>query len=493
MQTLFYNARFYTMNQRDEFFTACLVDNGIIQAVFKDQLPSFQGKQIDLKGACVLPGFIDTHTHSFEGGLYSKGVDCSHVKDLSDLFNRLKEANPISQMIFAWNLDENAITEKRFPTIEELDAVVPDLPLLLRRVDGHSCIINTKAQKSIQWNYRLPDHFNGLLKGDLNDNAAHWFHKNLSETAVLEAYEAAQKIALSTGHTTIHTMIGDAKQDILHYPVMNQNISHFIIDYKLYPQSFNIRKALDNGATRIGGCILADGSFGSHTAALSVPYADMPEHYGNPYQSQEFWDQFIMECHQNNLQVGVHCIGDFAINQIINAVEKAQKHHEKDLRHQIIHCELLRDDMIQRMADNQMSAVMQPAFDRYWGGKTGFYQKVLGLDRAYSCNRFKSLVSQGVLVTGGSDWYITPVDALLGIDSAVNIHNPDERLEVFEAISLYTSNAAKLSFDDNQIGTLSIGKQADFVCLDQDIFKSQKIDQIKVISVYKKGIHAFSY
>ncbi|HOD54696.1 MAG TPA: amidohydrolase family protein [Candidatus Cloacimonadota bacterium] len=492
MQTLFYNARFYTMNQKYEYFTACLVENGIIQEIYKDQKPDFQGRQIDLNGACVLPGFIDTHTHSFEGGLYSNGVDCSQVKDLKELFTLLGDAAPISQMIFAWNLDENALKEKRFPTIEELDSVVRDLPLLLRRVDGHSCLINSKALKMIDWHYKIPSQFNGLLKGDLNDNAAHWFHKNLSESAVIEAYEAAQRIALASGHTTIHTMIGDAKQDILHYRLMKDNLKHFTIDYKIYPQSFNTKQALENGATRIGGCILADGSFGSHTAALTSPYIDMPTHSGNPYHTQKYWDQFVSNCHQKNLQVGVHCIGDFAINQIVTAIEKAQLKKEKDLRHQIIHCELVDDNLIKRMADNQISAVMQPAFDRYWGGKTGFYQKVLGLDRAYSCNRFKSLVNQGVLVTGGSDWYITPVDALFGIDSAVNIHNPDERLNVFDAISLYTSNAAKLSFDEDRIGTLSIGKQADFVCLDHDIFNYQNIDQIKVTSVYKKGINAFS-
>lgn len=491
MKKLFYNGIFKTMVTEEDNFKGCLVENGIIKEIYKKELPTGDFQKIDLANSYIYPAFTDTHTHSFEGGLYSKGADCSAVKSINELLDLLGDSKPISDMIFAWNFDENATTEKRFPSIDELDHIFPETPLLLRRVDGHSCVINTKAKKMISWKYSLPEDFTGLLKGDLNDNAAHWFHKNLNPEAIISCYQAAEKIAVLNGHTRIHTMIGDAKQDILHYDVLKATLKSFNIDYLLYPQCFSIEKALERKSSRIGGCILADGSFGSHTAALFSAYEDQKKCFGTPYQTQQFWDDFVLKAHLNDLQIGVHCIGDFAITQLINAIEKAQKVKQKDLRHEIIHCELVSDEMIKRMRDNNISAVMQPMFDALWGGKNSFYHKVLGLDRAMSCNRLKSIKKSGVLITGGSDWYITELNALKGIEAAMKIHNPEERLNSYEAIELYTKNAAKLSHDENHFGTLEIGKVADFVCLNHELSITTDFNNTKINNVFIKGDDAF--
>jgi len=281
MKKLLYNAVFHSMNENNDLYSALLIENDTIvdtypllkqQADFSDlkpdNLPSGDYQKINLNSAHVYPAFTDTHTHSFEGGLYSKGTDCSFVKSISELLALLEASSPIANMIIAWNYDENSVIEHRFPTLKELDHICPDKPLLLRRVDGHSCVINSQALKRINWKYNVPNDFNGLLKGDLNDNAAHWFHKNLDPEAIISCYLEAEKIAVKNGHARIHTMIGDAKDDILHFKIMKDNLDQFNIDYLLYPQSFNINKALEVNSPRIGGCILADGSFGSHTAAL---------------------------------------------------------------------------------------------------------------------------------------------------------------------------------------------------------------------------------
>lgn len=476
------------MDKEGEFFSAVLVNNGTILETLKNT-PEFKDiEKIDLENSFVYPGFIDTHTHSFEGGLYSSGVNLENVTSLEEVFELLVEAKPIDGKILAFHFDENDIKEQRFPTAEELDKIYPEMPVLLRRVDGHSSVINTSAAKKINWEKPLLANFNGYLNKSMDGKASKWFHENLSDEAILRAYTKASEIALQTGHTTIHTMVGNTRSDTKHFKLIQKNINNFPIEFILYPQITDIESALEIGSPRIGGCLLADGSFGSHTAALLQPYSDQPDNKGILYRSNEFWEKFIRKAHRENLQVFIHCIGDAAITQILNCYEKVQKKNSKDMRHGIIHNELTSDNMLDRMQKINISSIMQPAFDRLWGGNNGLYEKRLGKERTSRTNRLASIYNRGILITGGSDWYITDLNALKGIDAAVRIHNPYERLSKFQALELYTSNAAQLSSDENRLGRIKKELQADFVCLDEDIFKSENINKIKINSVIKKGI-----
>jgi hypothetical protein len=485
---LFFNAKFYTMRNEGDFFAAALVnENGVIKQVFP-QNPDFTNvEKIDLQGAYVYPGFIDTHTHSFEGGLYSLGVDLGQVKNLKDVFALISDSKPMSGKIFAYNFDERKIAERRFPTADELDRIHPDLPVILRRIDGHSCAVNSKAISLIDWPQKYKAEFMGLLRKEWNGYASNWFHRDLDDETIIHAYQKASKIAVAGGHTTVHTMIGDARHDPMHFELIQKNLSSFGVEFILYPQISDVKKALQLGSTRMGGCILADGSFGSHTAALKEPYSDDQHNFGILYRDNRHWKKLINEAHNYDLQVAVHCIGDAAIDQILSIYEEVQKKQPKDLRHEIIHCELTSDDMLDRIAACNASAVMQPMFDKLWAGDGGLYENRLGKERTARTNRLASVYDRGILLTGGSDWYITELNALAGIEAAINIHNENERLTPYQAIEIYTKNAAELSFDENRFGTLEKGKEANFVCLSQDIFVSGDVSQIQIKSVFRRG------
>jgi predicted amidohydrolase YtcJ len=492
--TLYHNARFYTMRSREDIAKAILVDdNGIIQQVFDDDKAVFGGKKINLEGAYVYPGFTDTHTHSFEGGLYSNGADMGKASKISDVLELLALSEPVGGFVFGFNFDQNLIKEKRFPTRQELDKAVSDKPCLLRRIDGHSAAVNSLAEKKSGITNKQNEE-SGIYKAEKNDQICHWFHKNIGEEGILKAFAKAAELGVSKGHTNIHTMVGDASLDPLYYEIIDRHKGEYPVDFVLYPQIFDVKRALDLGAERIGGCILVDGSFGSGTAAVNEPYHNNRENSGILYKRDEEWYQFVKEAHDNGLSVAVHAIGDRAITQIVNIYSRVQQENPKQIRHQVIHNELItNDEVIGKMAKYDIAAVMQPEFDRLWGGSQGYYAEVLGKKRAENCNRLQSLVSAGVLVAGSSDWYITDLNALMGISSAVNLHNFRERLDPYQAMELYTSKAALLINREKREGKLVSGMVADFVCLDSDVMTSSDIAQISVIKVFKKGREVFSH
>jgi len=354
-------------------------------------------------------------------------------------------------------------------------------------MDGHSCMINSFACNNLE-NAGIKIRCEGeVFKALENDLTVHWFHKSLDAESILANYRAAAQIALKGGFTTIHTMVGDANDSIGHYALLKKHLSSFPIDYILYAQSFNIEAALEVGADRIGGCILADGSIGSYTAAVYEPYKGMPMR-GHLYQSDSFWRNFIYMAHRYNMQVGVHCIGDRAIAQINDIYSELANTDFKDLRHMLIHCEMTDDDLINHIKASSAVPVMQPAFDLYWGGDSGFYASVLGIERSRKMNRFASMLSRGIRVCGSSDWYITPLNINLSLDALLNHNNPAERLSPEQAIKIYTENAAWLSHDEAQFGAIRSGLQADFSVLNYNLFDPPPYSQRKVKAVIKKGI-----
>ena len=478
-----YNAHIYHNTSFDSQLTGLLIDRDrIVKLCFNDNTVSPDCEKINLNGAYVYPGFIDSHTHCFSGGLYLTGIDlskCISIREVLEyIYNALKDKQ---QYIFAWRFDEEKIAEKRFPTMKELDSVCPDRPLLLRRIDGHSCILNSKARSIIPGIISSDE----ILIAEDNDIAVNWLQDNLSEEDIIEAYKNAAKAALKGGFTTVHTMIGDAQMSNQHYRLIRDHLNDFPIGFELYPQSFNITDALELGAKRIGGCILADGSIGSHTAAMTLPYKDKPTS-GILYHNDEFWQIFIAQAHKHNLQVAVHCIGDAAIHQINSAYAIQDREQVKELRDELIHCEVTPDSLIHEIAKSGAVAVMQPAFDLLWGGNSGLYAERLG-ERYRIMNRFQTLSRQEILVCGSSDWYITDMNIAMSLYALIHHHNPNERLTPCEAIKIYTENNSWLNHTEDNLGKIEEGYIADLSIMDTDFTKPFDWNKVQTSLIVKNG------
>ncbi|MCB5247813.1 MAG: amidohydrolase family protein [Candidatus Cloacimonetes bacterium] len=459
-----HNAHFYIDGSFANQVRGLLVENGKIARLLQtgDGIdPAWE--KTDLQGSWAYPGFIDAHTHSFSGGLYEDGVDLAGCASIEEVLSLLSAAaRQQRELLIGWRFDEGRIREKRFPSVKELDSVCPDARLLLRRVDGHSCVLNSLAREAIPG---LGGRDEVLIAQD-NDLAVNWLQDNCSEETILAAYHSAARTALRGGFTAIHTMIGDAQMSVQHYQLIRDRRAEFPVRFELYPQSFDVDAALELGAKRIGGCILADGSIGSRTAALDKPYADSATK-GRLYQSDGFWADFVSRAHQNGLQVCVHCIGDAAIRQLNRAYALHPSSEVRELRHQLIHCEVTPDGLISGIAASGAVPVMQPAFDLLWGGDSGLYAQRLG-ERWQSMNRFRTLARKGIRVCGSSDWYVTDLNIAMSLHALIHHHNPDERLTPAEAIKVYTENNAWLNHEENLRGRIAEGMQADLSAMDTD-------------------------
>jgi len=488
---IIHNARFYLDGSFTNPVQGIRTDAGKITELLQ-RLPANLSEipNIDLGGHYAYPAFTDSHTHCFSGGLYQSGVDLSSCGNIADLLERLRsaaESLPMDAYLFAWKFDETKLKEQRFPTQKELDSVCPTVHLLLRRVDGHSCMVSTRARKLIDG----LTSGEAIIRGGDNDITTHWFHQSCDEATILTAYQKAADTALEGGFATVHTMIGDADMSIDHYKLIQKHQRDFPIRYVLYPQSFNIKAALEVGATRVGGCILADGSIGSHTAAMSAPYADMHT-LGSLYHPDKFWTDFVLEANRSRLQVCVHCIGDAAIRQINNAYLKAAEEDYADLRHQLIHCEVVPDDLVPRIKASGAVPVMQPNFDLLWGEPNGLYETRLGQGTAKIMNRFGTFSRHGIKVAASSDWYVTPMNAATSIWAAVNHHNPDERVSPQEAIRMYTENAAWLIREEASSGKLASGFAADLSVLDVDLTQGFVPQNVNTKIVIRNGKAVYS-
>ena len=460
---LFTNARFCSMEAPDDHYAALLEKDGTILRLYRraGEIPAdLHAERIDLDGAWVYPGFTDTHTHSFDGGLYSLCLDLGGCSSLRQVLEALAGVRPLGGLAFAWNLDVHRIREGRFPNLTELDRAVPDIPLIVKRVDGHSCMVNSAALRAVPWKSGSAPQVLPLTR-ELSREASAWFQSMVDEEGILSAYDAASRIALKAGLTRVHTMVGDGESDPRHFVLLRDNLERFDVDFVPYPQISNVNRALELGSPRVGGCLLSDGSIGSHTAALNAPYADQPESRGTLYRDQDFWYRFVREAHREGLQACVHAIGEAAVEQIAGVLRRVYDEDPKALHHQIIHCEMVSDRSLELLEGLPAAAPVQPAFDALWGGEGGLYEKHLGKEGRARCNRYASLARAGVLLTGGSDWYITPLDPLGGIRAATRLSNPAERLSPFEAIRLYTVNAAKLTASDDRQGYLREGYECD--------------------------------
>ena len=494
MDTIFVNGNFYTMDWKHPRAEAVGVSGGIIEAVgSREHLASLAGADtewIDLGGKVVFPGFIDAHVHFMQTGLDHTAVYLNGAKNLEEFFRLVSEkARTLSEgeWVRGYGYDETKLEEKRVPTLEELDALCPEKPLFLGRVDAHSCLVNSVALGMLHLDPGLEgfDRKDGAITGRLRAKA-----NSSARTKILNGllgeeekkgalFQAAQE-ALEVGVTSLHALEGGSLFGERDFEILLAAMPELPIRILPYHQIMDVDRVAEKGINRIGGCITVDGSIGSRTAALLSPYEDQEDCTGCLYIETEELEAFVLEAHRRGMQIAMHTIGDAAIEQLLRAYEKALKQYpRKDHRHRFEHFSIPTDDQVRRAAALGCAICVQPSFDFFTREMMPLRLGAKRFQRAYP---LRTLLEAGLLVAGGSDSSITPLNPMLGIYGAKTHTHPFQRLEVYEAVRLFTLNAAAIGFEENVKGSIEAGKYADFAVMSEDPFvaEAEALKEMKV-------------
>lgn len=503
---LIYNARCLTMAEKRVYDWVYVVGDKIKDLGFENDYKKYLTNstvQINAQGSTVLPGFIDCHFHVVQAAVNAFSLDLSEVTSFEEIENMVKAkvlANP-GKTIHGIHLDRNKLRERRFPDRNVLDKFCNDVPLIIDSVDYQVSMLNTYALLYYKIPFTLEGiHFDeqkmptGVITHYANARLRENILNDIPNKVRFKAVDNFLKTVLKNGITTIHAMEGGRLYSDKDADFIYKYADHFDIDLELYYQTMDIQKVVSLDLKRIACGMYLDGTLNARTAALFHDYKDAPGIRGSLNLTQEELNQFVLECYQNRLQLALYAIGDRAIEQALDAHEFAShKTGISGLRHRLEHVELPCGEQIKRAKKLGIIFSMSPTYESIWGGQGKMYEERLG-DRYLLTNPFREIEDQGIVICGGSDCDVTPADPILGIHAAVNHPVLQHRLEVYEAVKLFTSNAAFAIFEESHKGSLEIGKIADLVILSQDILScpEDKIKEIRVRNTIKKGRVVFS-
>ncbi len=431
--------------------------------------------------AVIVPGLIDSHTHPLEAGLQLLFVDMRGASSVAEVQQRLRDRHPDALergMMLGFNLEPDRLSERRYPQRGELDEVIPEVPVFIYRVDGHSAVTNTAGLQLVlaRWPGVRPPGMDGdcngrptgVLRGEAYERASRVFKHRLAPETVREALRLAGRQAAAKGVTTIGALVGVEDTNDDEWSVLLEELAACEVGAVPYLQTWDVEVPRQFGLKQAGGCLLIDGSFGSRTAALSHAYSDAPGNCGTGYVGDEKLLSFLRAATTAGMQATVHAIGDRAVEQVVRCHEQLTgAGSDNPLRHRIEHAELLSNSLIARIAELGLVLGVQPAFEAEWGGPDRMYAQRLG-ERWRDTNPYRRLFDCGVRLAGGSDAPITPVDPVAGIRAAVERPNPAQTVRGEEAMAMFTSGAAFALDRENVCGSIEVGKDADITVLTSD-------------------------
>jgi hypothetical protein len=530
-ETLFVGGHIYTGGLHPLFVTALLIRGDRILAVGQtDDLKKLAEPgvtTVDLHGKTVLPGLIDTHTHSMDWAvtIVRGQIDLRYpkVKSIAEVQAKIRERAQTlkpGEWIQGTGWDDSKFAENRYITRQEIDAAAPNNPVYLEHVTGHLGAANSAALKLAGIDASTKDPSGGIIDRDaagqptgiVKDNAMGLVESILPPPSHEDWVAAAayvSKACSQVGLTSIHdvAMLApamDAYQDaqrrgLLHVRVEMAPLvtSEADVNALLYS---GVHTGFGNDWLKFGAVkFFADGGMAARTIAIYPPGPVGDEtNLGLLLWKPEELQRLQLKLAIAGWQISTHAIGDRAIDEVLDSYAKiAAALPDRDLRNRVIHDGVATPAIQKRLVEEHVYVDNNPPFVYFLGQHFEHY----GPQRLRWAYPGKSYFDKGIVASGGSDVYVTPLSPWWGIWAAVvrkeqssgEVLAPEERLTVQQAIQEYTYNGALAGFDEKNKGSLEAGKLADFIVIDRDIFTApvDELKDVQVLSTWAGGVERY--
>lgn len=512
---IIHNAKIYTVNTTFDLAEAMAVSKGKIIGIGKNEsiLKQFKSNTVkDLKGKTVFPGFIDAHCH-FTGFATDKWkCELWGTKSWDEVISRLTEyaKNAPMEWIYGRSWDQNDWPVKEFPNKEKLDQLFPDRPVYLKRIDGHAAVANQKAldlakiTTATQVKGGEIEQKNGKLTGILLDNAMLLVEKHLpqiSDEMAINYIADLQKECFSLGLTSVHDC-GITEQTLA---ILEKTQAQSILKMKVFallednPEYYDrwIKKGryVNENITVGGFKVYSDGALGSRGACLIHDYSDKKGWKGFLLSDRNHFENLAKKLKNSDLQMCTHAIGDSA-NRTILQIYGEVLGVKNDRRWRIEHAQIVNKNDFGLFGKYSIIPSVQPTHatsDMYWA------ENRLGKERLKFAYAYKDLLKENGWLPLGTDFPVEEINPIKTFFAAVarkdahlfpvNGFQKENSLTREQAIRGMTIWAAKAAFQEKELGSLEIGKSADFIILDTDLMTAPEKDllQTKVLETFSSG------
>ncbi len=474
---------------------------------------------VDGQGKLVLPGLHDAHGHIMQYGLSQMMVNVQGINSLPDTLDKTRSyANENAE--YPWILgggwNQVLWSGKAFPSRYDLDQVSTDKPIWLTRIDGHAGWANSKALEIAGINRETAKNDELILKdaeglptGILIDNAMNKIYAHvpaISHEMKVKAIELAFNNLKAAGLTFVHDA-GIGKDS---YEIFSQMAEQHNMPIRVYAMLASgepgYAELLAKGHLNIENHfivrsvkLMIDGALGSYGAIMHAPYSDKPEMQGAYVQTPEQIEAKLDELIKADYQANVHAIGDKGNTEVIDLLSRPNMNSGK-LRHRVEHAQVLRLEDIVKFKQHDLIASMQPT---HATSDMNMAEDRIGSERIKGAYAWQKLFDAGVVVASGSDFPVELINPFHGLHAAVTRQNhqnqpaggwyKNEAMSVEQALQSFTINAAFAAHAETYSGSLDVGKQADFIVVNQDLFKvnPENIWKTQVLETWVGGKRVF--